>query len=97
MEGSAAESNVSYDGPAQEGSENMSKCPRTVLEKRWQRMWLFSALVQRIDLRLNKSFGFMTLAEEISRQAGIDSDVSLLRVTLSPSIIKKNKLSKEKI
>lgn len=61
MEGSGAESNVGYDGPAQEGSEkNMSKCPRTVLVKRWQTMWLFSALVQRIDPRLNKSFGLMT-------------------------------------
>lgn len=67
----------------------MRKCPRTVLVQCWQRMWLFSALVQRIDLRLNKSFGLMTLAEKISRQAGMDSDVWLLRVTLSPSIIKK--------
>lgn len=84
MEGSDAESTVGYDGPAQEGSEkNMSKCPGTVLVKCWQKMWLFSALVQRIDPRLNKSFGLMTLAEEISRQAGIDSDVWLLRVTLS--------------
>lgn len=56
MEDSCADNNLNYAGPAPKDSEgkNVTSWPRACslfLVIFWQRLWLISALVQRIFLR----------------------------------------------
>lgn len=55
----------------------------TILPIFLQRRWLLFALVLKTCLRLYRSFGFMALAEEISRLLNIDCPV----VFTNPSYI----------
>lgn len=77
----SAEGNLNYRDPTQEVSErkNTNKWPRDLFFVIfWQRMWLFSVLVQENlpGARL-KQFGLIELAEEILRQSSIDAAMGL--------------------
>lgn len=52
----------------------------TILVVSWQRIWLPFALVLP-DVNLRKSFGLMSLAEEISRQPDMNRVMWLLVIT----------------
>jgi hypothetical protein len=68
MEDSGAESNVAYDGPAKEASEeNINKLPRY----HTYRLSICPCLKTLSEARLN-SLEFMVLAVKISRQPSIN-------------------------
>lgn len=48
----------------------------------FSRMWLLFAIVLRICLKLNDSFEFITIAEEISKQPTIDLAAQLSVIIL---------------
>jgi hypothetical protein len=85
VEDSGATSNVDYDNPPQEVSEekDISKWPRdhayNILAKNATAFCLCPGNLPEAKL---ESFGLMVLAKEVSRQASIDSALWLLVVTL---------------
>ena len=93
IEDSGTESNVDYDSPAQEVSENIITWPRDhsceILAKNVAVFAFFRKICPKF-----KTLRLMALAEEISRQHSIDSVIWLL---VCRSIRKRNKLSKRKM